>query len=203
MKGNASQTKSPFLSTVQKFRIPFIFLVASFVLVVAAVVVFVQTLHVGEPITFSQDNLVKSASESAKFVVDISGAVVYPGIYSLPSGSRIADVIDLAGGTSKDVDQDTADKIINRASFITDGMKIYVPKKENILSEQPKILYAIDAIVSVNTGSSTQLDALPGIGQVTAKKIIENRPYGSLEELVSKHVISASLLDKLRVQLSL
>lgn len=188
---------------VKKYRIPVIFLAASTVLVVSAVVVFVQSQRTGESILFSQDKMLQGASESAEIVVDISGAVMYPGVYSLPVGSRIADVIDLAGGVTDAMNQDVADKMINRASFVTDGMKIYVPKKENISSEQSKSLSATEAIVSVNTGSGTQLDALPGIGEVAVRKIIDNRPYASLDELVSKHVISASLLDKLRGQLSL
>ncbi|MFH0750151.1 MAG: ComEA family DNA-binding protein [Candidatus Gottesmanbacteria bacterium] len=203
MEEFTAQTPPRFPSFFHDYRIPVIFLVASAVLVIAAVVVFVQTLRASEPIKFSQDAIKQNASESAELVVDVSGAVVHPGIYSMPVGSRIADVINRAGGTSSNIDQDVADKMINRASFVTDGMKIYFPKKENILSEQVKVLSATETIVSVNTSSSTQLDTLPGIGVVTAAKIIENRPYGSLEELVSKHVISASLLDKLRDQLSL
>lgn len=57
--------------------------------------------------------------------------------------------------------------------------------------------------ISVNNASGEDLEALPGIGPVTAKKIIDNRPYGSLEELLSKKVLSRSLYEKLKDQLSL
>jgi len=118
-------------------------------------------------------------------------------------GSRIVDAITAAGGESPDIDQTLADKMINRADFVRDGMKIYVPKKENIVPGQSNIESTKQSIVSVNTASSTQLDALPGIGVITAQKIIDNRPYGALEELVSKHVISASLFATLKDTLSL
>lgn len=57
--------------------------------------------------------------------------------------------------------------------------------------------------VSVNRAAVEDLEALSGIGPVTARKIIDNRPYGSLEELVSKKAMGKSLLNKLKEQLTL
>ncbi|MFZ2024676.1 MAG: helix-hairpin-helix domain-containing protein [Microgenomates group bacterium] len=185
------------------YRVPFIFLIASTVCIVASVILFTKTLQTNEQIQFSSDKYEISSSESAKIAIDIRGAVLRPGVYYVSNGSRIADVISLAGGVSDAVDIDLADKILNYASYVSDGMKIYVPKEENMLSGQSQSLTSAEAIVSVNTDSSTLLESLPGIGEITAKKIIDNRPYTSLEELVTKHVFSASLLEKLRSQLSL
>jgi len=203
MGENAAQAPPEISNFFHVYRVPLIFLVASAVCIVASVFLFTKTLQTNEQVQFSSDKQVSSASESAKIAVDVRGAVVRPGLYYLPSASRIADVISLAGGVDDTVDSDLADKMINYASFVSDGMKIYVPKKENVLSGQVKSLTSNEAIVSVNTDSSTQLDSLPGVGEITAQKIIDNRPYGSLEELVTKHVFSASLLEKLRARLSL
>ena len=185
------------------YRVPFVFLVASTVCIAASVLVYTKTLQTDEQIQFSSDEQASGASESAKIAVDVRGAVVRSGVYFLPPGARIADAIALAGGVTDLVDTDLADRMINYAGFVSDGMKIYVPKKENTLSEQAQSLTSKEAILSVNTDSSTQLESLPDVGEVTAQKIIDNRPYGSLEELVTKHVISASLLEKLRSRLSL
>ncbi len=185
------------------YRVPLIFLMASLVCIICAVVFYTKLLQTGEQIQFSSDNFDKSSSESAKVAVDVRGAVVRSGVYYVPSGARIADAIALAGGVSDLVDMDLADKMLNYAGFVSDGMKIYVPKKENITSEQSQSLTSAEAIISINTDSSTQLESLPGVGEITARKIIDNRPYASLEELVTKHVFSASLLEKLRDKLSL
>ncbi len=199
----AAQTPPQVRNFFLTYRAPCIFLLASLVCIVASIVFYTQTLQTTESIVFSSDKDMSSASESAKIVVDIRGAVVLPGVYSVPNGSRIADVIARASGVSEEIDGELADKMLNYASFVSDGMKIYVPKKENISLEQSRSLTSENGIVSVNTSSSTQLEALPGVGEITAKKIIDHRPYGSLEELVEKQVFSASLLEKLRAQLSL
>lgn len=185
------------------YRVPFVFLVACVVCIVVAILLYLQTIPHDDAIQFSGENIEFSASESSTITVDVRGAVLRPGVYQLPVGSRVADAITQAGGVSDAIDTDLADKMINYANTLVDGVKIYVPKKENISSERSQSLTSTDAIVSVNTSSSTQLESLPGVGEVTAKKIIDNRPYGSLDELVTKHVISASLLEKLREQLSL
>jgi competence protein ComEA len=203
MGENAAQAPPEFQHFFHEYRVPFVFLVASLVCIVSSVLVYTKTLETSDPIQFSSDKQENSASESAKLAVDVRGAVMRSGVYYVPSGARIADAIALAGGVSELVDTDLADKMLNYAGFVSDGMKIYVPKKENISSEQSQSLTSTDAIVSVNTDSSTLLDSLPDIGEITAKKIIDNRPYGSLEELVTKHVFSASLLEKLRSRLSL
>lgn len=185
------------------YRVPLLLLVASSVCIICAVVFYAKLLQTSESVRFSSDKQDNSSSESAKVAVDVRGAVVRSGVYYLPSGARIADAIALAGGISDLVDADVADKMINYAGFVSDGMKIYVPKKENISLEQSKSLTSTEAIISINTDSSTQLESLPGVGEITARKIIDNRPYASLEELVTKHVFSLSLLEKLRDRLSL
>lgn len=203
MGENAAQAPPDYQNFFHEYRVPFIFLVASVVCIAASVLVYTKTLQTDEQIQFSSDKQAGSASESAKVAVDVRGAVVRSGVYFLQPGARIADAIALAGGVTDLVDTDLADRMINYAGFVSDGMKIYVPKKENMLSGQAQSLTSTEATLSVNTASSTQLESLPDVGEVIAKKIIDNRPYGSLEELVTKHVISASLLDKLRAQLSL
>jgi len=203
MGENTAQTPPDVQHIFHEYRVPLVFLVASLVCIVSSVLLYTKTLTTSDPIQFSSDKQENSSSESAKLAVDVRGAVMRSGVYYVSSGARIADVIALAGGESDLVDTDLADKMLNYAGFVFDGMKIYVPKRENISLEQSQSLTSTEVIVSVNADSSTQLELLPDIGEITAKKIIDNRPYGSLEELVTKHVFSASLLEKLRSRLSL
>jgi len=57
--------------------------------------------------------------------------------------------------------------------------------------------------VSINTGTESQLDSLPGVGPVTAAKIIASRPYQTLEEVVSKKAVGAALFEKIKNDISL
>lgn len=66
-----------------------------------------------------------SSSESAALIVDVSGAVLNPGVYELKEGSRVDDAIQAAGGLSEDADT----SVLNRASLLSDGMKITVPRQ--------------------------------------------------------------------------
>lgn len=184
-----------------RYRIPFIFLVASVVLIVVSISLFLKTQTISEPITFSSDTQ-KIASSSAELVIDISGGVRKPGIYHLAINSRVTDAIQRAGGFSGIADQKQIEKVINQAAFLTDGMKIYIPV---IQQDVPQDISSdmSDGYVSINLASQDKLESLSGIGEVTAKKIIDGRPYTAIEELVTKKIISASLLDKLKGQFSL
>ena len=57
-------------------------------------------------------------------------------------------------------------------------------------------------LIDINAASESELDTLSGIGPVTAGKIIDNRPYGSLEELVSKKAVSSSVFEKIKDHIS-
>lgn len=152
-------------------------------------------------------SVLSEASESARVVVvDIGGAVVKPGLYELPDDSRIADVLITAGGLDPNANRNYVSKSINLAQKISDGQKIYIPfTGENISpieSDNSGTLNQNDPI-SINQGSTSQLDTLSGVGPVTAGKIISGRPYQKLEELVSRKIISRTLFTKIKDRLVL
>ena len=191
-------------------RIPLILTLVSLVSIIIAIVLVVRSTLVATPIRFSEDTP-SGASISAQLkgiLVDIEGAVVNPGVYELPYGSRIDDVLVKAGGLRNDADSAVITKTINRASKLVDGAKIYIPKigessvPQNAL-KQGQATSISETIISVNSATQAQLEALPGIGPVTATKIITNRPYQTLEELVTKKAMSQSLFNKLKEQMSL
>ena len=149
-------------------------------------------------------------SQEKEITAEVAGAVLRPGVYKMPLGSRTEDLLILSGGFSGDADRVWSDKYLNRAAKLTDGQKLYIPSvsdHSNTLSAKTSdgdqtissgIQSDSNALVNINTASLNQLDSLPGIGQVYGQNIIEHRPYSNIEELVSKGAIKQSLFDKIK-----
>lgn len=149
-------------------------------------------------IVTSEENVeVKSKS---KIFVDISGAVERPGVIEVDLGTRIGEIISLAGGFDEDVNKEWVEMNLNMAVKAVDGQKIYIPKKgAGEVSNQSRVVLG----VSINSATMEALEGLDGVGAVTAKKIIENRPYSSVDELVSKKVLTQSLYEKIKNHVTL
>lgn len=148
-----------------------------------------------------------NASEEAKeetVVIDISGAVLHPGVYSFTSNTRIGDAIKKAGGLSNDADISYIEQRVNLAQMIIDGQKLYIPRtgEQAVLGTSSSSNSPVTSI-SINTASISELDKLSGIGPVTAQKIIDGRPYSSLEEVVTKKIMSKSVYETNKSNLSL
>ncbi|MBU5440005.1 helix-hairpin-helix domain-containing protein [Tissierella sp. MSJ-40] len=123
----------------------------------------------------NQDIVIDKTDEI--IMVHISGEVYNPGIVELTLGSRVADAVDLAGGLKKHADLDR----INLAKKLVDEEKIFIPKiGEDINKEIDSEHYensnsTVESKVNINTCTKEELMSLPGIGEVTASKIIEYR----------------------------
>lgn len=144
------------------------------------------------------------ASASGKIMVDVEGGVVKPGVYSLGSNSRIQDALIASGGLSQNANREWVAQHINLAAKVIDGAKVYIPlQAENIMGVTSTTDSISIAGISINTATEKELDSLPGIGLVTAQKIISARPYSSLEDLISKKVISNSVFGKIKDKISL
>jgi len=141
------------------------------------------------------------------FVVDISGAVKKPGVYELDSNSRIIDVIEKAGGFTDTADMKAIEKNINKAQKISDGQKIYFPDiSDNLVNNAASgstTSQVTSGPVSINNSSRESLIALPEIGEKTADKIIANRPYFELADLVKKGCLKQTQLDKIKELISI
>jgi competence protein ComEA len=142
----------------------------------------------------------------AEIVVDVQGAVARPGIHRLPAGSRVADAIDASGGYSAQVDLASAAAALNLAAPLTDGAKIHVPARGEEAATPTAGVGGpggnpAGALINVNTATAEQLDTLPGVGPVTAAKIIaarEQAPFATVDELVTRDVMGEATLEKLR-----
>jgi competence protein ComEA len=133
-------------------------------------------------------------------VVDVEGAVIRPGIIELAAGSRVADAVAAAGGYSSQADLAAAASQVNLAATLRDGQQISVPLI-GATAVGGSTGGTGGGLVNLNTATPEELDALPGIGPVTVQKIVAARaeqPFASLEELVTRKVLTNSQLDKIR-----
>ena len=150
-----------------------------------------------------------SLSQGSELIIDVAGSVERPGVYKLPSGSRIGDALVAAGGLSSFADREWVAKTINLASEVKDGEKIYIPTKTERETPSQSQGEGVTLgstqntkLININTASASELDSLVGIGEVRAQAIIAGRPYGSTEELVSKAKIPQAVYDKIKDQVS-
>lgn len=132
----------------------------------------------------------------SKIIVHVDGAVVKPGVYELKSDSRVNDAIVSAGGFVSDANKTN----VNLAAKVSDGQKVYVPKKgENVKGTSASNSTSNpESAININTSSSSELDKLPGVGAVTAEKIIAGRPYSSVDELLSRKIVGSSVYSKIK-----
>lgn len=135
-------------------------------------------------------------------VVDVAGAVISPGVYRLPADSRFGDGLAAAGGLSAGADRDWVSRNINLAQNITDGVKIYIPNVGESSTGSTSNLNA-ESQVSINNATLTELDGLWGVGEARARAIIEGRPYGSIDELITKKILPGNVVERNKDKLRL
>ena len=124
------------------------------------------------------------SSRRAVVVVDVVGAVARPGLYHLPQGSRVADAVARAGGLTRRAER-TA---VNLAAPIADGQQVLVAARGSPVGAPGAVgPGGASSPVSLSTATAEQLDTLPGVGPVTAQKIVAYRqqhgPFTSVEAL--------------------
>jgi len=152
-----------------------------------------------------------SAETYGSVKVDIEGSVVNPGVYEFNKEDRIGDAILAAGGLTEQADLAWIEKNINRAAKLLDGGKIYIPKKGDSGNRNTEVrsqstessLGAATGLININSATQAELESLPGVGPATAGKIIEARPYQTLEELKTKKAVGNALYDKIVEKLTI
>jgi competence protein ComEA len=157
-------------------------------------------LHAGTPRTAPPPVVLPTAAPAAPelLVIDVVGAVRRPGLLRLAKGSRIADAVARAGGATRRADLAQ----VNLAAPIADGEQVVVPARGGGGSAGPGPSAASTGPVHLSTATADQLDALPGIGPVTAQKILDYRTqhgaFSSVEELDAIPGIGPARIDELR-----
>ena len=137
---------------------------------------------------------------AARLFVDVVGAVRRPGVYRLRQGSRVADAVSRAGGPTSGAQIE----LLNLAALIADGEQIVVPRRGQGGGFAPASASgaATAGPVHLNSATLEQLDQLPGVGPVTAQKIMAYRQqhgaFGSVDELDAIPGIGPARLETLR-----
>ena len=145
-------------------------------------------------------NLRAEPAPARKLVVHVVGQVFKPGLYSLPEGSRVDDAISRAGGPKPRA----ALAAVNLAAPVADGQQIVVPSRREAVQALAggPVAGSAGGRVHLNSATLEQLDELPGIGPVTAQKILDYREehgaFGSVEELDAVPGIGPATLAELR-----
>ncbi len=111
----------------------------------------------------------------------VSGAVKSPGVYPITPNMRLGELIQVAGGLADGADLEWLNSKLNLAKLATDGEHVYVPFTQRA---QPPTFTCGAGLVDLNNSTVQQLDSLPGVGEATAEKIIEARPFASIQELL-------------------
>lgn len=162
-----------------------------------------SVFHKTSPYLGSKTNLADKSAVPNILAVDVSGEVSAPGVYKLPAGARVEEAIKAAGGVTEKADPIYLSKSLNLAQKLTDGMKIYIPQeKEAGMSATGAVAGVSINLVNLNEASLAELDNLPGVGEVTAQNIIGKRPYGAIEELLNKKVVSKTVFEKIKDKVS-
>ncbi len=149
--------------------------------------------------------------EEKVICVHICGAVVSPGVYEIPQGSRVYEAVMAAGGYRDDADED----YVNQALVLNDSDKLVIPtladteamvipsdgkvREFGVGSGDPK---TESGKVNINTAGVEELCTLSGIGEARAKVIISyrdsNGPFGSIEDIMNVSGIKQASFDRIK-----
>ena len=142
----------------------------------------------------------KKEEEPRLICVYICGAVVSPGVYTLPEDARVFSLIEAAGGLTQEADE----RFINQAAVLTDGQQITVLTKEETAGRYdlpPAGSAEADSRIDINTADEKTLMTLPGIGEARAAAIIayrqEHGPFERPEDIQNISGIKGAVYEKI------
>jgi competence protein ComEA len=149
--------------------------------------------------------VIEDAAASHPVVVDVRGAVETAGVYELPPGARVQDAITAAGGLAEVADLST----INLARRVRDGEVVTILELPASGKASPTVASVDDASIdashpriNINTATAEELDVLPGVGEVTAARIIahrdQNGPFRTVDDLIQVEGIADRTIDAFR-----
>lgn len=152
-----------------------------------------------------------AANGPAELVVQVVGAVREPGVYRLPAGARVGDLVDAAGGFGPRLDAARAALDLNLAARLADGDRVVVPSRGDTASSTTGTSGEVvggsgsgsdaNGLIDLNRATTAELEALPGIGPVTAEQIITSREeqrFTSVDDLRTRKLVGAKTFDGLK-----
>ena len=139
--------------------------------------------------------------KSITVVVYVVGEVNEPGIFEVEDGTRVYEVLEMAGGVTEDADTSR----MNLAKIVVDEEKINVPKKVIITVESETA--EVGGLVNINTANADKLSTLSGIGKSTANKIIqyrnENGYFDTIEDLMKVSGIGENKFNAIKEDITI
>ena len=152
-------------------------------------------------VTTSEENIVEEVEDNS-IKVHITGEIDNPGLIELVSGDRISDAIEKAGGVTSLADTSK----VNLAYMLSDGEKIYIPS----INDEEGVEYiqssSQNTKININTATQEELETLTGIGESTAKSIIEyreqNGKFATIEDIKNVSGIGDAKYEKLKDEIT-
>jgi len=139
---------------------------------------------------------------SRAIVIDVAGAVAQPGLHRLRDGDRVGDAIEAAGGFAPRADLAAASQTLNLAQPLEDGTKVLVPELGIDLGiDRPVFAATDDGRIDINRADQAELETLPGVGPVTARKILDARAeqrFAGVRDLRSRGLVGESVYGDLK-----
>ncbi len=150
---------------------------------------------------FSPEEEISEESEPEMITVHLVGAVNNPGVYQLPVGSRVYELLEIGGGFNDEADQEA----VNQARPLLDGEQIYI----HSIGEAAVTVSAVGAAdkININQASARELTSLPGIGDVRANQIVSYREehgfFTSLDQIMNVSGIGESTFENIADQITI
>lgn len=201
------------LKKLKKFWLEILLISISLIIATTSMVLYFATISKEvNDISDNKSTTFETRIKAEKIYVDVSGAVNKPGLYEASNTDRLKNMIDKAGGLTVNADKDFFAIHFNLANRVVDEQKVYVPTVWEVSNG-----YTIDDItrpgqpsssesdnssfetISVNEATLEELDTLPGVGKITAQKIIDNRPYGALQELIDRKILGKTVYENIKI----
>ncbi len=194
----------------------FIFTIFSSFLAILSILLILNYQNVKRPfLNYSNDNVSAEIAETeekmkldlALIVVDIGGAVKNSGVYQLAYETRLADLVEKAGGFQEnEIDKLWLQKNLNLAEKLVDGKKYYIPYLEESISSLDKISVnkeedtkeKINNLISINQATLKTLTTLPGVGEARGQAIIDGRPYLEINDLLKNKIVTEAIFEKIK-----
>jgi len=171
-------------------------------LIASAVILLFNLPDRGVPVelnTNSQINANTVEIKQQQITIHIDGQVNKPGLYNLPADSRINDAVKMADGLTEKANS----QLVNLASLLQDGQKIYIPAIDESIPEDSSINRSsvVLKLININSADLDGLVSLPGIGTTKAQAIIDYRnehgPFIDKKDIILVPGIGETILDSI------